>query len=433
MSESMNQHQSHNFSDMTSHNKALEYPFLLLALISAWWAPTALAQSAGGLTAQRAANFYADIAHARYTNSLEAAEELSRAVQAFVRAPNAQSHQAAKDAWINAHNVYSETEVFRFGNPNVDEWEGKVNAWPLDEGFIDYVSDQYVAHIGNPHARHNLIAETQIPIHDEIIAEYQAGTDPKAAPSKRMTDIETNVATGFHAIEFLLWGQDLNDPVSSFGGQRSHTDYIDGEGCTNGNCRRRAQYLSAASRLLVQDLLFMKWDWGENGRYRREFVALPVAERLHRIFQGMGTLSYAELAGERMRVALLASDQEEEQNCFSDTTHHSIYYNALGVKTLYEGVQKGPDGKFLRGVPLTRLVRELDPDLDARLRAQFSATMAVAKELMDRAEADAPFDQMILPENSESRALIEELIAALRDQTMSIEAILAQIDELAAI
>ena len=34
---------------------------------------------------------------------------------------------------------YQQTEGFRFGNAIVDDWEGKVNAWPLDEGLIDYV------------------------------------------------------------------------------------------------------------------------------------------------------------------------------------------------------------------------------------------------------------------------------------------------------
>jgi len=391
------------------------------------------AKSPAGPVAMRATTFYADIAEARYQLSYDAAQDLTEVVQEFINAPSPETHAAAKQAWIRAHNVYSQTEVFRFGNPNVDAWEGKVNAWPLDEGYIDYVSDHYVAHVGNPHARHNIIGRTDFPLRDEVIAEYQAGTDPKAAPSERMTDVETNVATGFHAIEFLLWGQDLNDQAPNAGGQRSHTDYLTSEGCTNGNCERRAKYLSAACRVLVKDLQFMVWDWGKQGRYRREFDALPVDQRLARILTGMGTLSYAELAGERMRVALIASDQEEEQNCFSDTTHNSIYYNALGVKTLYEGSQEGAGQSYLRGISLSDLVRRLDRDLDAQLRAELKETMDVAQALVDRAEAVHPFDQMILTGSVESRELIEQLIASLAAQTETIEKLLGRVNELAAI
>ena len=68
---------------------------------------------------------------------------------------------------------------------------------------------------------------------------------------------EANVASGYHAIEFLLWGQDLNG-TNAGAGERPYTDYVVGEGCSNGNCARRAEYLQAASSLLIQDLAWME-------------------------------------------------------------------------------------------------------------------------------------------------------------------------------
>ncbi|MEO0796933.1 MAG: imelysin family protein [Verrucomicrobiota bacterium] len=403
----------------------MRFPLIIIALLTVVYL-----EASAGRFSQRAALHYAAIAHARYDISMRDAKELQERVNDFLNKPDAESHQAAKDAWLKAHNTYSLTEVFRFGNPNVDAWEGKVNAWPLDEGYIDYVADNYVYHVGNPHARHNIIGIAAYPIRDEIIAEYQSGTDPKEAPSQRMTDIETNVAIGFHAIEFLLWGQDLNED-QTVGGKRSYTDYLKGSACTNGNCDRRSKYLSAASRVLVQDLQFMALDWSPNGRYYKDFVALTSEEQLWRILTGMGSLSYAELAGERMRVALIAADQEEEQNCFSDTTQYSVYYNALGIQSLYYGEQKDIDGETIRGVSLSNLVRRYNPDLDEKLRLEFSKTKLITTKLLETAAKDMPFDRMILPENEDQRAVIESVIDALKEQTITLEAILAEVSELA--
>jgi putative iron-regulated protein len=47
--------------------------------------------------------------------------------------------------------------------------------------------------------------------------------------------VEANVATGYHAIEFLLWGQDLNGHGVG-AGNRPWTDYAAQDICTNDNC-----------------------------------------------------------------------------------------------------------------------------------------------------------------------------------------------------
>ena len=82
---------------------------------------------------------YADIAQAGYEDSLITARALQEAVAALVADPSEATLAAARTAWLAARDPYQQTEVYRFGNPIVDDWEGKVNAWPLDEGLIDYV------------------------------------------------------------------------------------------------------------------------------------------------------------------------------------------------------------------------------------------------------------------------------------------------------
>src|SRR5690606_29119095 len=86
---------------------------------------------------------YADIALAGYEDALATAKALDAAIDALIATPSEATLAAAKTAWIAARVPYQQTEAFRFGNPIVDEWEGRVNAWPLDEGLIDYVDASY--------------------------------------------------------------------------------------------------------------------------------------------------------------------------------------------------------------------------------------------------------------------------------------------------
>ena len=383
--------------------------------------------------AEQVAHHYVELARQRYEDSLDAAAALNEAVQAFLNEPNATTHQAAKDAWVVAHSVYSHTEVFRFGNPNVDAWESRVNAWPMDEGLIDYVADGDVHHEGNVHARANIIVEGRIPITDEVLAAFMDGTDPKAAPlaSLGISDVESNVTRGYHAIEFLLWGQDLNEERGQ-AGQRPFTDYVEGDDCTNGRCDRRRRYLSAVCRLLMRDLEFAIRDWDANGRlYAKVFNALPIAERLERMIVGVGTLSYGELAIERMQVAFLTSDQEEEQSCFSDATHHAHYHNALSIQTTYLGRHARQNGKRIEGPSISDLVAAVEPELDARIRKELEASIALAQELVRVAEAGEPFDVMTAADNVEGRKRIQSLMNALQQQTESLDLVKALVPKLA--
>lgn len=383
--------------------------------------------------AEEVAEHYLTQAHHRYLESLEAARRLFETLKTLVASPSEASHAAAKVAWIEAHRIYSRTEVLRFGNPNVDAWETRVNAWPVDEGFLDYVSPRYVYEGGNPHALYNLIG-TDFQIAPSFIVEARSEMDPKAGVYRGFTDNETNVATGFHAIEFLLWGQDLNlSPKAA--GERPHTDYLLGEGGTGGNIKRRGEYLLAVGGILVSDLLEAVQDWDpENPTlYSKAFRELPLEIRLDRIILGMGGLSNAELAGERIQVALLASDQEEEQSCFSDTTHLALQENALCIESLYFGRDDLSGGRVVEGPSLSSLVAKMDPGLDLRLRSEFAATRATAERVVKHAETVEPFDRMIQSGNMTGRELLNEWIAALKTQTVSIEAIRLRVDELASI
>jgi putative iron-regulated protein len=365
---------------------------------------------------------YADIAAAKYADSLDAARALQTAVAALVAKPGEATLTAAREAWLAARVPYQQTEVYRFGNPIVDDWEGKVNAWPLDEGLIDYVDASYGGPTdANELAALNVIANPQIKIAGQSI-DVSTITPALIAETLNEADgIETNVARGYHAIEFLLWGQDLNG-TNPGAGARPFTDYLQGEGCTGGNCDRRAAYLTSATDLLVSDLEFMAAAWAEDGEGRAAVTA-DAGAGLVAMLTGMGSLSYGEQAGERMRLGLMLNDPEEEHDCFSDNTHNSHYYDGLGVQNAYLGRYVRPDGSVIEGPSLSALVAETDAALDAEMRAKLDTTMAALGAIKAAAEGGFAYDQMLAQGNAEGEALIMAGVNGLIDQTRTIERI----------
>src|SRR5262249_434624 len=114
---------------------------------------------------------YADLGQVMYQASYVAAQEMQKAIAAFVAAPSAESMAKAREAWKQARVPYQETEGFRFGNKIVDDWEGNVNAWPLDEGLIDYVDKKFYGDSSdeNPLYTANIIASKTVRIGKKTI------------------------------------------------------------------------------------------------------------------------------------------------------------------------------------------------------------------------------------------------------------------------
>ena len=360
---------------------------------------------------------YADIAQAGYEDSLIRARVLKEAVEALIAEPTEGKLEAAKEAWRAARIPYQQTEAFRFGNPTVDEWEGKVNAWPLDEGLIDYVDPLAGANDENPHSTANIIADPVLQLSGATIDATEI--TPEVLQSLHEADgIEANVATGYHAIEFLLWGQDLNG-TGHGAGARPASDF-DTASCTGGNCGRRGQYLLAATELLISDLEEAMANWSEGGQGRADVTADP-NQGLVMAFTGLGALSYSEMAGDRMKLGLLLHDPEEEHDCFSDNTHNSHYFDGLGIRNVYTGRYLRIDGSVVSGPSLHELVAERDPDLAAALMDDLNHTMAALADIRNVAEAGMSYDEMLGAENAAGNALIQAAIDGLVAQTRDIE------------
>ena len=272
---------------------------------------------------------YATIAYENYNKAYEDAVALETAINAFVTTPTQANFTIAKEKWKLARESYGTTEAFRFADGPIDNTngpEGYINSWPLDENYIDYVAGATNAGIINNPTNFPLITK------DVLTGENENGG-------------EKNISTGYHAIEFLLWGQDLTAPSAKMAGQRPYTDYVSGG--TAMNQTRRGVYLKVCADLLTDHLQYLVNEWKVGGTYRTAFLALKEDVALKNIYTGICTLAGAELAIERIDVALGNADQEDEHSCFSDNTHRDIVLNLQGVVNVYKGIYGSIDGPSL--------------------------------------------------------------------------------------
>lgn len=340
---------------------------------------------------------YAELAFASYDESWRQALTVQAAIEQLVATPSQTTLEVARQTWLSARDVYGQTEVFRFyGGPIDDPVAGPeafINAWPLDEAYIDYVE-------GNPTA--GVINQPE---------EYPTlDTDLVLALNERGG--ETNISAGWHAIEFLLWGQDLS---ADGPGDRPWQDYLpDAEGGAP-YAERRGQYLLLVTELLVRHLEDVRnaWDPAVADNYRAMFLADDRQSSLQKILVGMGSLSGAELAGERIYVAYESRDQEDEHSCFSDNTTADIVGNMQGIANVWNGSFGSVQGTGLRA-----LIEERDPTVAASLDAAIEASLAAVKAI------PAPFDQHLKASDDDpGRQSLLNAVEALEAQTeLTVEA-----------
>lgn len=315
---------------------------------------------------------YIAIVHSSYEKAVADAKSLEAAVDALIAAPSEATLADARKAWSAARPAYLETEAFRFYDGPIDAVEGEINAWPMNEAYVDYVQGK--ADSG-------------------LINDPKAKLDVTGLETINQKQDEADVTIGWHAVEFLLWGQDNS---ATGPGTRPFTDYIAGQA----NNDRRRQYLQLVTGQLVTELqsLEQKWRIDQAKTYATYFKALPQREALGRIVNGMAILAGYELMSERMAVALDSGDQEDEQSCFSDNTKQDFIHDLVGIKRVWTETK------------LDELVKSRDP----KVAEQVTSLLTSAETKM--AALGDPWDQVLAaPKDSPPRKAAEEAVASLQN------------------
>ncbi len=370
---------------------------------------------------------YSDIALANYSDALKDAKALKTAIDTFSKNPTQVNLDAAKKAWLESRESYGQTEIFRLANGPVDAeegWvseaygslEGQINAWPLDENMIDYTID----------ADGKLTSGNII---DTVGKFNPGGEESKEVDVTKITADalgelnenggDANVSTGYHAIEFLLWGQDQDysnfmtdavTPGAMTAGQRPLTDFT-----TDKNAKRRLAYLQASTTKLVDDLAVITSAWeknvkGNNGLYQAALKGelkgkeasknIESSEAMKQIIAGMGVFIKSELANERIAVAVLTPSEEDEHSCFSDNTHRDIANNYLGFKNILTATYNGKKyGKAL--------LDATDAETKARIEKLMASIEDKINSIDEVAKTKAHFDYQIRPENEQSKVIVK--------------------------
>jgi putative iron-regulated protein len=308
---------------------------------------------------------------------------MAAAIDRFLEDPTRARLAGARRAWLAARDDYIVTEPFRFYGGPIDDPktgpEGLINAWPMDEAYVDYVR-------GDPRA--GIVNDRRT--YPQITADVIVEANEKGG--------ETNISSGWHAIEFLLWGQDRS---ARGPGARPASDYA-----TAPNAARRATYLRLSTDRLLSDLRSVRAPWApRGGAYRATFLADP-DRALTNILRGVGALNSGELAGERMAVALESKDQEDEHSCFSDNTNADVVNDLKGIRMVYMGAPSGA-----AGTSLDALLTEVDPQLARTLRAKLDATLAKAQAF------PVTFERMIAaPSGSTENKALADVLASIEAQ-----------------
>ena len=351
--------------------------------------PAATSARPNALQASAVVQHYSTLVYANYSDTIAAAQQMQKAIHAFLAKPSPATQNAARKAWLDAREFYGQTEAFRFYDgpiDNADGPEGQINAWPMDESYVDYV-------VGDDNA--GLINNRKLPITKERLAALNEHNG------------EENISTGWHAIEFMLWGQDLDDHGP---GARPYTDFVDGK---KPNADRRRAYLKVVTELLLDDLQSVadQWKPGVKNNFRAAFDQ-GGDESLRKVFIGLGSLSRGELAGERLEVAMASRDQEDEHSCFSDNTHRDAVTNAQGIQKVWLGHDQLRNGTVLQGPGLRDWVAAQDPVIAEKTSLQIAKSVASAQAI------PAPFDQAIQgARDSAARAKIQATIDSLTQQS----------------
>ena len=349
--------------------------------------------NAGPSRAAVVANYSANL-YAAYSDSVVDEQAFQADVSAFLADPTEDMLATARASWLASRAHYMLTEGARFYDGPIDgpidggqsNHEALLNSWPLDEAFIDYVSkdgviDDDVGIVNMP---------SKLPAITANGLDSLNGQD----------DEPENVSSGYHAVEFLLWGQALKDVGP---GERPATDYVIGGPSKNPD--RRADYLNVAVDGIISHLKAVRDAWKPSAAYRVGFEK-NVDESLTHIFTGLAKFSKGELGSQRIGAAYESKHRHDQHDCFSSETLLDYERDARGVQAMYLGKYGDSDGPGLDD-----LVKAADPQLDAdlkkKLQASIDAIVAIPKPFEDAIAGD---------DDSPGRKAIQAALTALNEQ-----------------
>ncbi|MCB9993216.1 MAG: hypothetical protein H6873_06125 [Hyphomicrobiaceae bacterium] len=372
--------------------------------------PPAIAQESE--TAKVVAHF-ADLALATYQDAVSSAETLKDDVSNLLREPTQDNFDKVHESWQTARIVYKQAELFRYASAQMADLSHRVDAHPIDEGFLDYVGPGYQPSSGNSYANFDLVAQPEITLDGVTYSWDDMSADFIRDKLNFAGGNQHNVAAGFAAIEFMLWGEDNGE--GEYGeGNRPLSDF-DIANCPDTACNHRGTYLLSAIELLAADLSNMANKWDVTGSARAAFIEDP-DKALNRILSAVGSVADVELVQNNFEQGLNGNDPQNELDTFADYGYASHLLAARGILNTYLGDYYTLDGESIIGPSLADLVSAKDSELDNQFRLAISVTSVRMRALIRFVRDDMPLDDIYASKDPDGVARIDEVIAALRNE-----------------
>ncbi len=342
-----------------------------------------------------------------YSTALNDAQRMKAAIDQMLAKPGEDTLTTARDAWIAARRSWEQTEAFRFYDGPINATDtgpgpiDRMDAWPVDPAAIDYAEGNPTAGIIN-NMKQALTRATllgrQAQAGPTLAGPTQAGTAQARATQAGATQ---PVTTGWHAIEFLLWGEQpstLGEP-----GDRPVTDYLPGQ---PNNDRRRA-YLKLVTDMLIEDMRYLVESWEPKTRnsYAGAFRLLNQREALGRMMNGAAQLAVQELATKRLAAALDSGDRHLLTSQFSEDSYEDFVFALRGIRNVWTGDQGGETR-----AGLAVLIGRVDPTL----AQQILHAIDHAEESVGALRTPLDRETLPAPPSSPARQTAERAIADLK-------------------
>lgn len=366
-----------------------------------------------------AANLYV---YTQMSEALSGAQELDSVITSLLHHPNPGTLEEAQLAWIKAYSAYIKVSFFsrvpRFEKPQFRDQndtyariEERIDSWPIEPGYIDYLPLYPLSGIVN---------DLTLKINEEDVSAQHGFSDMRFA------------SLGFHPIEFLLFGENGKRSAKDFIPQEnsievvsadtaikeddsdelSHSDdknsethehvHVEIDGPQNHN--RRRDYLRLLSALVVKNLQKLTDRWEPaHGYYAKQWRQPQPSQQLASltlVYQSMVDSIQKTLLEKHFSVLLNQKQVDDLRSPFSNQDVNNMHDLVMGIESLLN-MESG----FISAL------RDQDAESADKMTAVFKRLLRDMKQLPQNLTS-LPLDKRkarILPVQEKVLQLLEQL------------------------
>lgn len=255
-------------------------------------------------------------------------ENFQLSVHSLIDETSNENLSSTKQAWLDAHSTYELTTLHRyFATQLLEEQYGlalldlqyQINHWPIVPGYIDYVD-------GYPDSG--------------LVYDINVGLNRTSLRAQNGSFDVSEVALGFHVIEFLLWGNST-DSITRPAADYRAIDKLSPEELERGytleqlSSNRRRLLLTVVADTLVEDFAALQSLWlTQAPKIRQRIESTSGTELIVVLADSMSAMLTEELLLRSLYPMLNGDFIESSQSPFSRSTQNAVSSQLSGLERL---------------------------------------------------------------------------------------------------